>query len=710
MGMGINRDKGSDGASFQTGSFDCPHCGKAHPKFVQRCPETGLHVDRVYKMSGEILEGKYEIGRLLGMGGMGVVYEATNLRIGRKLAIKFLNPQAMAAPHMVARFQNEARIAASVGHRNIVDIIDLGETPTGVHYIVMEHLDGRDLGEILDTTRVLPVSRSVDFAVQILSALRAVHEQGIVHRDLKPENVCITGKQGQPLSVKLVDFGVSRLTGENVASVGLTRTGAVLGTPRYMAPEQARGRKEVDRRADIYAVGVMLYRMLTGTLPFEAKGYNDIIIAITTQEPADIRTQGVKLPDGLCKAVMKSIERDPDARFPSALEFFQAIRPYRSWTEGDAETSDLPAPEPTLDWSIVTSVTNTPVPEVPVRTGSRYNMSQRDNPSGMVDVLPGRLHIATVKRDPSGASGAREERSSRPAPEVVGTWNEPGASGRRESTYSVVGARSNPSMIDVISPAARRLSAAVGERGNVATPVGRMTPVQAMIEPAHEVSSRQHHAKEGSLASVSFESSVPSVPVIRSGDSASIEAWVGPSSVTPARAKAHATPTWSWVAGAAAALVVCAIGATLAITNRLGASADKGKNVSAADAGPTESVARMQQAYVGEIPGYFKVDVGNLPEGAIVFIDGVLHPERPLMVDRDGNHVFRIEANGYAPWEKKVSVVADAALGVILVPGEDASSGHDQEEAAQALEGTKAGKAKKKDKKKRIDVTYPGLR
>ncbi len=310
-------------------SFNCPHCGKSHAFFMAKCPENGQPVDRVYKMQGQLLEGKYRVGRMLAQGGMGIVYEATHTRIGRKLAVKFLMGTAMASREILARFQNEARIAASIGHRNIVDILDMGTTPAGNPYIVMEYLEGRDLGTVLDAVIRLPQPLAVEICIQILGALRAVHEREIVHRDLKPENVFVVSEPDGAVVVKLVDFGISRLAPARKQNLSLTRTGAVFGTPRYMAPEQARGHRSVDHRADLYSVGVILYELLTGAIPFAATDYNNMIIAITTEDPLRVSQHGVLIDEALASLVMKAISRDPQDRFQSADELLQALIPFR---------------------------------------------------------------------------------------------------------------------------------------------------------------------------------------------------------------------------------------------------------------------------------------------------------------------------------------------------------------------------------------------
>ncbi|MBW2260716.1 MAG: serine/threonine protein kinase [Deltaproteobacteria bacterium] len=360
-----------DGKTDDT--FRCPHCKKQHPVFMTRCPESGQHIDQVYKMAGIVLEEKYQVGKMSGEGGMGVVYSGTHLKIGRKLAIKFLRRSASASARIIERFQNEARIAASVGHRNIVDILDMGSTEDGVPYIVMEYLQGNDLGDILDTAVRLPQPLAVDFAIQILSALRAVHEQGIIHRDLKPENAFIVNEAGGGVTLKIVDFGVSRLGQTDGAPLSTTRTGAVFGTPRYMAPEQARGRKSIDRRADLYACGVILYQMLSGALPFEAEDYNNLIIAITTEEPLHIAKHGVAVSEGLVAVVMKSIAREPDARFETSDDMIEALLPFRG-KELDSMDPSLSGSIPSIPgWS--SNKAGTPSVRIGETTGSGLGQS-----------------------------------------------------------------------------------------------------------------------------------------------------------------------------------------------------------------------------------------------------------------------------------------------------------------------------------------------
>jgi serine/threonine-protein kinase len=340
------KDDANSGKSKRAKSFTCPFCGKPHRIYMIKCPDYGQVIDDVFKLEGRVLDGKYEVGSLIAEGGMGVVYEGRHLTLGQKLAIKFLMRDMVKSPALLARFQNEARMAASLGHRNIVEVIDMGSTNEKIPFIVMEFLEGHDLANVLMTRTRLPIPLAVDFTIQILGALRAVHQKGIIHRDLKPENVFIVEEAGGEFTIKIVDFGVSRL-GKVGARKGmrLTQTGSVFGTPRYMAPEQARGDREIDHRVDLYACGVLLYEMLTGAVPFDREEYNTLIIAITTEDPVHVSSHGIKIPAGLDDVVMKALVKDPDERFADVEEFMQALAPYRSDQLGSMEISvSIPSP------------------------------------------------------------------------------------------------------------------------------------------------------------------------------------------------------------------------------------------------------------------------------------------------------------------------------------------------------------------------------
>jgi eukaryotic-like serine/threonine-protein kinase len=275
---------------------------------------------------GQVLDGKYEVVRLLGEGGMGVVYEARHTTIGSRAAVKVLHPEAARQPESLARFKREAQAAGTIGHPNIVRVLDIGQTPAGLPYMVMDFVEGQSLAEILHREAPLEPARAIAIAEQILSALGAAHEKGIVHRDVKPENVLISrGHDGAELA-KVLDFGISKFKELGPDRQGLTRTGTILGTPLYMAPEQARGETDVDHRIDLYAVGVTLYVMLTGRQPYRASNYNALLIKIVSEEPPAIDEVNPALSCDLVAVVTKAMARDRNARFGTAAEFIDALR------------------------------------------------------------------------------------------------------------------------------------------------------------------------------------------------------------------------------------------------------------------------------------------------------------------------------------------------------------------------------------------------
>ncbi len=271
---------------------------------------------------GKTLVGRYEITRKIGQGGMGAVYEATHKLIGKRVAIKVLLDKYAGRDQIVARLEQEARLASSIGHEHIIDITDFGKTEDGRTFVVMEFLHGQSLGECL-SEGPLSQERIVIIAHQIAGALHAAHEKGIVHRDIKPENVFLLERQGGDF-VKVVDFGISKSVrtdeeeGEN--SPRLTQTGMVLGTPLYMSPEQAHGRENLDRRIDVYSLGVIMYEMVTGEVPFRGNNYLSIISQVLNEEPQPPRDLRSEISRELEDIILRALEKEPEDRYQSCEE------------------------------------------------------------------------------------------------------------------------------------------------------------------------------------------------------------------------------------------------------------------------------------------------------------------------------------------------------------------------------------------------------
>jgi serine/threonine-protein kinase len=286
--------------------------------------------------TGDIIDGKYRIVRLLGEGGMGAVYEGENTRIHRKVAIKVLHSGVAEQGEAVARFEREAQAAGRIGSEHIVEVLDLGTLASGDRYLVMEYLDGEGLGgRIKDRGRLTP-AELCPIAHQLMEGLAAAHGAGIIHRDLKPDNVFLLRNRGGTQDfVKLLDFGISKfnqLSGDSGFS--MTRTGAVMGTPYYMAPEQAKGSREMDHRVDLYAAGVILYEALTGQVPFNADTFNELLFKIVLEEPRPLEQVDPSIDAGFAAIVSKAMARDPAHRFQTAKELQEALG---QWAAGHGQ-------------------------------------------------------------------------------------------------------------------------------------------------------------------------------------------------------------------------------------------------------------------------------------------------------------------------------------------------------------------------------------
>jgi serine/threonine protein kinase len=266
------------------------------------------------------LAGKYRLLRLLKEGGMGSVYVAVEVDTGREVAIKLLRDGAAGSPEAVQRLANEARAASAVGHPGIVEVIELDEDDNGLPFLVMELLKGQSLDDLLLQKGKLKPELAVGIVAQALSALAAAHEKGIVHRDLKPENIFIsTGDGGKP-QVKLLDFGISKIWLDG-ATLNLTQTGTVWGTPYYMSPEHARGAKDIDGQTDIWAIGVILYQILTGTLPYDGETYNELLAKILGDPFTPPRQIDPVISRPLEQVILKAMSKERKHRYRSATTF-----------------------------------------------------------------------------------------------------------------------------------------------------------------------------------------------------------------------------------------------------------------------------------------------------------------------------------------------------------------------------------------------------
>ena len=309
----------------------------------------------------------YEVVSLLGEGGMGTVYLARHTYMGRRAAIKFLRPELLHDKSVVARFLDESRATNAIQHPNIIDIIDVGMLPDGrTPYLMMEFLDGESLALRLERSRPLPIAEAVEIACQTASALAAAHARQIVHRDLKPDNLFLLPDQTLPSGtrVKVLDFGIAKLRSDLRGGSVRTQTGVIMGTPQYMSPEQCRGFSDaIDHRTDIYALGIILYEMLSGQAPFVSECMGDIIMRHMSEAPPPLHTRVPEIPESLERAVLRALAKQREDRFDSMADFARAIR--------QVEPEAQPAGRARADWSgaaaTLPAVGTTPAP-VPVDT------------------------------------------------------------------------------------------------------------------------------------------------------------------------------------------------------------------------------------------------------------------------------------------------------------------------------------------------------
>ncbi|MBN8610853.1 MAG: protein kinase [Deltaproteobacteria bacterium] len=306
--------------------------GASHP-LVSVPPETSL--------VGQTLDGRYRVTKRLAEGGMGVVYEAEDSIRSRKVAVKSLHAYLANDEEIEARFRREAHAIAAIAHPNVIEVYDSGALPDGRHYLVLELLSGRDLSRALRDQGPMSVGAVARILSEIADGLAVAHDKGIIHRDLKPENVFLLDETVGKERIKVMDFGVARYAGAPVDA--RTRTGTTVGTPYYMAPEQAQGRKEIDLRADVYALGVMGFRMLTGHHPFDDESYPMLVVKICTEPPPSIATWREDVPAELELLLDRMMSKTANARPGTMRDVREALRVFTSM-DGAPRLTDAPPP------------------------------------------------------------------------------------------------------------------------------------------------------------------------------------------------------------------------------------------------------------------------------------------------------------------------------------------------------------------------------
>lgn len=427
---------------------------------------------------GVALGGKYEIRRVLGAGGMGVVCEAVHRDLGKRVAVKLIDKTMKESEIIVARFRREARAAGQIESEHIVDVFDVGADPRVGLYMVMEHLTGEDLQGRLERDKRLDVETGVMIAHQIASGLAKAHEAGVIHRDLKPANVYLTQRDSGHLLVKLLDFGVSKLLGDEPGGARITGRGAPIGTPLYMSPEQAEGKDDVDGRADIWSLGALLYEALSGMPPFADRGsYHGTIVGILTSRPKPLHEAASWVPPALAKVVDAMLVHDRAARLSSAasvrkclVEAFPAVLPDGTGkhtaviVQGATATVDVTGDTEVFTAAALKGATQPLRASPPAAPGvTTTRLGDREQPPDTVSDAhgasgagaPGELHDRlgsgprTVRLPPTPARSSSQELTS--APLAAAEGSDPSAA-RRALPSSSAGGISLPTTPPILEP------------------------------------------------------------------------------------------------------------------------------------------------------------------------------------------------------------------------------------------------------------------
>jgi eukaryotic-like serine/threonine-protein kinase len=283
--------------------------------------------DRMSVREGDVLAGKYRVERVLGSGGMGIVVAARHLRLDERVAIKFLHPDALPNAEAVARFEREARAAAKIKSEHVARVSDVGTLDNGCPYMIMEYLEGEDLAQWVQQRGPLAIEQAVEFILQACEAMAEAHSLGIVHRDLKPANLfCIRRTDGL-LSIKVLDFGISKVTGFG-PGLDMTHADAVMGSPLYMSPEQMVSARSVDARTDIWSLGVILYELMSGKGPFRGENLPEVCMSIASQRTPPLRATRPETPANLDAVIAKCLQKDRKNRYSNVAELAVALLPF----------------------------------------------------------------------------------------------------------------------------------------------------------------------------------------------------------------------------------------------------------------------------------------------------------------------------------------------------------------------------------------------
>ena len=343
--------------------MSCPQCGQEYGDTTTLCPSDGavLEKDTVDGLVGQTLADKYRVEELINQGGMGAVYRGTHILMDKTVAIKVLHPALAADEKIVARFSREARAASRISHPHALNVTDFGESSNGVVFLVMEYLNGRTLKEVIASDSPLPLPRVVEIMRQVTGALEAAHHEGVVHRDLKSDNIMLMDAGNGADWAKVLDFGIAKIQEPMGQDPALTSPNLIIGTPQYMSPEQCSQASEIDARTDIYSLGIILYEMLAGHVPFTGESPTAIMMKHLQDAPPSILEERKDLPAAVGRVMARALAKRPEDRFQNVTELGDALaQSALNETVSASNTAEAGAPERSTNRIVVPTGQNQP--------------------------------------------------------------------------------------------------------------------------------------------------------------------------------------------------------------------------------------------------------------------------------------------------------------------------------------------------------------
>jgi serine/threonine protein kinase len=454
---------------------------------------------------GTVLANKFRVERVLASGGMGIIFVAHHLQLDQRVAIKVLRTHVLDDPEIVARFAREARVAAKIKSEHVVRVIDVGALPNGAPYMVMEHLQGSDLSALLKARGPIPVDEAVEYVLQACEALAEAHLAGVVHRDLKPANLFLTRRaDGSPL-LKVLDFGISKVVEPLDTDSAMTKTSMIMGSPHYMSPEQLRSARKVDGRADIWALGVVLYRLIVGKNPFQAETTPELCVEILHGKPVPLLDVVPEAPKGLSEVIEGCLQKKPDKRYANVAKLARALEPFanaRARASVDRISGVYRAAPPVVDSA------------PSVRSAAEPARAERQGRASDATDLGART--VSEKSESVAASVSDNLARRRRSPVLIGlglvaVGVAGGAFGLRYVRGAPTSASAVPVVSTVIAPAATAPAAPASTA--VAAPSETPAAAPSASAPVHEVvRTRAHHHLKHAAPSASATAAAPPKP------------------------------------------------------------------------------------------------------------------------------------------------------------------------------------------------------